>query len=547
MQVDHYYGFSFDKVSGIGACLHAILLAVSYARRNGIQFAFPHDMQCAYLNGKPNDKEINLAEATNFHSYFSCFPVTQGNLIAIWPDPVQIPNPVEFIPNDAFNHYALLMQEIYQLHHHVQEQVNQRIESSGFNPTTDLVVHIRRGDKLHGNNIEEYGELPLSEYVESTVSIIQSVHPDRTDLRVFLCTDDTGIFDQVSRLFQEHKISVIRDVNETHGLIQGDRVNGTISHDIAQDDNITALKNIGIMSRSIHLIGGRMSYLFRIAELLRGANKQPTYNLKDSDKFGIAPYTSLQTKYLINPFHKRRYHDFVSHELLLFPANKCELFTYYSDTLERDFIITIPDFMSNTIKDTISLCDFEWWVHAIRPNVNGYEPMYFNTNNGDTSYKEHAVVAGTAADTGQFAYHFKRSIGKHYNTCLCTVCRLEETFSSYEVMKTLSKIVGKRVTHMTEMFASAYERDHYLTMHHDKQKGDYTFILSLTKDWKPAFGGITHFCNESGSTIEKSITPKFNVLTIFKLDPSRIMNHFVSRVCAPETRYAFTGWFNVEK
>jgi Rps23 Pro-64 3,4-dihydroxylase Tpa1-like proline 4-hydroxylase len=113
-------------------------------------------------------------------------------------------------------------------------------------------------------------------------------------------------------------------------------------------------------------------------------------------------------------------------------------------------------------------------------------------------------------------------------------------------LKAFSNIVGKKVIGMAEIFASKYERDNFLSIHHDKNNGDYAFILSLTENWNPVHGGNTHFVDEHKS-IYKTVSPKFNTLTIFKLSPDKQMDHFVSRVCCSKSRYAFTGWFHIEK
>ena len=236
---------------------------------------------------------------------------------------------------------------------------------------------------------------------------------------------------------------------------------------------------------------------------------------------------------------EKKYLDFVSSEYLV---PKLDL----STVLEKDYIVTIPNFMSETCANQVlfDMTQFkdEWWSYSVKPINDNYDLVMLPVN--DPKLKEHVEFAENIADKKQFAYKFKRTIDNHYNTCYCYACRLYSTMKSPEVLEALSNIVGKKVNIMDEIFASKYDKGDFLTTHHDKNKGNYTFILQLTKDWDPCHGGLTHFV-DSNKEIYKTISPVFNTLTIFKLSPDKQMDHFVSKVCGPNSRYAFTGWFSI--
>lgn len=219
------------------------------------------------------------------------------------------------------------------------------------------------------------------------------------------------------------------------------------------------------MARGLYLIGGRMSYLFRIAELLRYPNL-PTLNIKDQEKFGLVQYDNENSK-LINPQLEGRYLNFVSIDYMKPRPDLAQL-------LEKDYIITIPNFMLEEAGKQV-LADFvrfkpEWWVNAILPSENkDYKPIYLIDT--DQRLSANIKIANDACNRSQFAYHFKRTgCGKHYETCRCFACRLERTFNSYEVMKALSNITSKRVVCMNEIFAPNYSNGNFLTIHHDKKK-----------------------------------------------------------------------------
>jgi len=67
----------------------------------------------------------------------------------------------------------------------------------------------------------------------------------------------------------------------------------------------------------------------------------------------------------------------------------------------------------------------------------------------------------------------------------------------------------------------------------------------LTENWNPTFGGLLHFYDSEKKEIYKTINPKFNSLTIFKIKNVPITDHFVSTNTSSSSRHAFTGWFSI--
>lgn len=542
------YGFSFlrENSGGIGASIHAVLCALVYARHNNLKFGLVKEgLRYPLLNGKiRTDSET---EEKNWYSYFQSFPIiSEKDAVAIWRDCPQgfnadIPNKYKKPGMKRIEWYSqLLKNEVFVLRKDIEAEVEKRVARSGFNPQTDLVLHIRRTDKIYQykGSVVESDELPLDEYVLETYRVY--VELNKPDARVFLCTDDKKIYGKITEAFGKFNIPVVWDKHESEKELQAMRMAGQLTQSEAHEENLNALKIILIMSRGLYLIGGRMSYIFRIGELLR--YPLPTKNIKDSDMFGIAPYAEPDEPFA-NPFWPKRYAPFVSKK---YNQQTDEFWSKISANLNESRIIVLSDFMDEQIAEQV-YSDLEsynpkWWVHALRPNEQGDVQ---NLDVGDPRLPQYIKLVETAADQGQFAYHFKRTLNDHYTTCYCFSCRLRSTFDSYEMRSLLSKLTGRKVIGIGETFASLYERDHFLTIHHDKNKGDYTFVLSLTKDWNPTHGGNLCFWDEAEKTIYKTITPKFNTLVVFKLSPEKQMDHFVSRVCGSGKRISFTGWFNV--
>jgi Rps23 Pro-64 3,4-dihydroxylase Tpa1-like proline 4-hydroxylase len=91
--------------------------------------------------------------------------------------------------------------------------------------------------------------------------------------------------------------------------------------------------------------------------------------------------------------------------------------------------------------------------------------------------------------------------------------------------------------------ATLYAGGHFLTDHDDlveSQGRRLAYVLNLTKDWKPDWGGYLNILDETGNIVA-GFMPRFNTLNLF-LVPLR---HHVSLVApfAPVGRVAITGWF----
>lgn len=219
--------------------------------------------------------------------------------------------------------------------------------------------------------------------------------------------------------------------------------------------------------------------------------------------------------------------------------------------IKKETIFLINEFLvHNQAKSLIKqLIDVNktWWDVSIFPNKeNKLSSLRFtDTLYTEESYKTLRAHALSCFNRGEFSYMFKRS-GKHFDMCSCAMCKLRRLFDSSEVKEALSQIVGEQVTELNETFCSKYETGDYLSIHHDKKKGDYAFVFQLTEDWNPSYGGLLHFYDESTKKVYETVNPIFNSLTIFKLKGVADTDHFVSANASTHTRYAFTGWFSVQ-
>tara|TARA_B100001175_G_C19476714_1_gene624748 strand:+ start:648 stop:1373 length:726 start_codon:yes stop_codon:yes gene_type:complete len=144
----------------------------------------------------------------------------------------------------------------------------------------------------------------------------------------------------------------------------------------------------------------------------------------------------------------------------------------------------------------------------------------------------------------EFTYIFHRTMNNNKPNFL-EFC-IRKQLNSDKFIKMINDITKKNVTQLSTMFLSKYKSNNFLSPHSDKGNGKVAFVLNLSKFWKPQYGGILNFLDESRKNIIKSYVPDFNNLILFEVPENGYKPHFVSHV-APNikhSRYAVTGWYD---
>ena len=70
-------------------------------------------------------------------------------------------------------------------------------------------------------------------------------------------------------------------------------------------------------------------------------------------------------------------------------------------------------------------------------------------------------------------------------------------------------------------------------------------VVHLTKDWKPWYGGNLVLLEKDGSSIKKTLTPKFNSVTLMKVEEEGVP-HYVDPIIPRligKNRYAISMWY----
>lgn len=98
------------------------------------------------------------------------------------------------------------------------------------------------------------------------------------------------------------------------------------------------------------------------------------------------------------------------------------------------------------------------------------------------------------------------------------------------------------LTHVTAQ-CTRYRPGHFLMPHDDQdvQEGRrYAFVVNLTRDWRPDWGGQLQFLDGEGA-IAETFLPRWNTLSLFRVP----QGHQVTLVApwAAHPRHAITGWW----
>ena len=190
----------------------------------------------------------------------------------------------------------------------------------------------------------------------------------------------------------------------------------------------------------------------------------------------------------------------------------------------------------------------DWWFTSIHnPLAKDYEgalniqrkPESLNLIDKKISEANEAFL------NGNFSYVFDRSL-PHAATCTCFECQFLKFLESEFMLFFVNSITGMRLDRTNEVFASRFTSNQFLSPHHDENKGKIGFVYSLSKNWRPEWGGNLHFMKEDYRTITKTVVPVFNRLTLFDIPSKNGIPHYVSHVLPTITskRISITGWFD---
>lgn len=123
-----------------------------------------------------------------------------------------------------------------------------------------------------------------------------------------------------------------------------------------------------------------------------------------------------------------------------------------------------------------------------------------------------------------------------------TLAAFHQRIVGGEFVDFFRNLTGESRIRQADVQATRYRPGHFLTTHDDRLEGQerfYAWVLSLTRGWRPEFGGLL-LLHDADGQVERGLTPGFNVLSLFRVPRP----HSVSQVAsfAPGFRYSLTGW-----
>lgn len=133
------------------------------------------------------------------------------------------------------------------------------------------------------------------------------------------------------------------------------------------------------------------------------------------------------------------------------------------------------------------------------------------------------------------------------NTIPPLLQQLVETLNSQAMFRFIEQVTQQSSLIYTSAQITRYTPGCFLTRHNDvveREGRRIAYVLGLTEEWHPDWGGLLHFYEQNGAAKDFWI-PGFNNLALFDVTHP----HSVSFITpfAKHFRYSVTGWFRTVK
>jgi len=206
--------------------------------------------------------------------------------------------------------------------------------------------------------------------------------------------------------------------------------------------------------------------------------------------------------------------------------------------------VIIPNIFSSSFAELIArYAQFEKnWVLA-----SGIDKSRFDNAINPGNQKRNDQIGADvnkAFSQDRFSYIFHRAMNNRNPSMIENDIR--QALGSSAFINYLNEITGLNLTKLTTLFMSRYRSGHFLSPHSDTGNGKIAFVISLSKNWLPQYGGLLHFLSDDRTEIVETYCPKFNHMVIFQVDENNKHPHFVSHVApnVQHNRISIVGWFD---
>ena len=224
---------------------------------------------------------------------------------------------------------------------------------------------------------------------------------------------------------------------------------------------------------------------------------------------------------------------------------------------ENNYIVLDNFFDKDSLEclyDTINKAPEFWWESS---TLSAFPRLLKNIPYLEENLEEIKIRKKFVSEclcTGEFCYRFDRIRMPHHDTCVCNICKFSKTLYSKDLLnfcKNFSNDDSLGEINL-EPFFSRYKTKDFLSLHTDavtnfdsKEKRKLAVVIHLTKDWKPWYGGNLMVLNKESSFIKKALTPKFNSVTLMKVQEEGTP-HYVDPLIFgnfDKNRYAISMWY----
>lgn len=216
----------------------------------------------------------------------------------------------------------------------------------------------------------------------------------------------------------------------------------------------------------------------------------------------------------------------------------------YLTTLSETGFVRIPNFLNehkaNELETILLNLNFDIATTVNgRPQLFSVEELKRRTNQEKQQLFSH--IYEQASQGVGFTYG-RHALSETENVALKN---FKSEMNKKSLLETFSQVSQQNIIKASAQ-ATCYQKGDFLTRHNDVVPSEgrvYAYVLGLTKQWHPDWGGLLQFFEQDG-TPTMSFAPQFNSLTIF--DVSKI--HSVTYVTpfAKSKRLSITGWFRTK-
>ncbi len=124
------------------------------------------------------------------------------------------------------------------------------------------------------------------------------------------------------------------------------------------------------------------------------------------------------------------------------------------------------------------------------------------------------------------------------------LARFAEFLNSRAFLDLARRLTGHPEITFADAQATCYREGHFLTTHDDLVAGKNrvaAYVLSLTPEWRPEWGGQLQFVEGDGRVVEGWV-PRFNSLNLLQVPQPHLVSCVTPLAGAQAARYSITGW-----